>query len=97
MATNTSQSYSARAWGYIKQARWLHAFILVEVMLIGGGWAVAQLGSTTRTLGQPVDPHLALGGLMGAVAIVFIGITLFFLSVSLIFRFRRRMQDPVNY
>lgn len=97
MATNTSQSWPTRAWTYLTRARWLHAFILVEIFFIGGGLFVASFGSPRQTLGQPVDPHLALGGLMGSMAIVFAFITLFFLSVSMIFRLRRRLEEPINY
>lgn len=97
MATNASQSTTTRAITYLKRARWLHAFIMVEVFLLVGGYLVAQMGQTTTTLGQPVDVHKALGGLMGSVAIVFMFITLFFLVVSMTFRLRRRMEDPIEF
>ncbi|MFB6138216.1 MAG: hypothetical protein ABEJ42_07770 [Halobacteriaceae archaeon] len=97
MATNTSQSVTTRALTYLKRARWLHGFLLVEVIFIAGGYGVAQMGTRANTFGQPVDTHLALGGLMGAMAIVFAFITLFFLAVSLTFRVRRRMKPSIEF
>lgn len=93
MATRAEKSYTERATTYLRRARWLHALLLVEIFFIGGGYWVAQQGTNATTLGSPVDLHKALGGIMGAMAIVFAGIVLFFVSVSVLMRFRRYRQE----
>jgi hypothetical protein len=98
MATNESLSTSERVITYLKRARWLRAFIVVELFFFGGGWLVAQMGSyEARAISEEVDPHLSLGGLMGAMGIVFAFITLVFVIVSIGFRVRRRMRGVGEY
>lgn len=92
-----ADSYAEATLTYLRRARWLHGLVVVEIMLLAGGFGIAQLGSPNTTMGAHPDVHLALGGLMGALAIAFgaVGVAVVLVTVAL--RINEEFEENVQF
>ena len=92
-----ADSYGEATLTYLRRARWLHGLIVVEVMLVIGGFAIVQLGDPNTTMGAHPDVHLATGGLMGALAIAFGAIGILVALVTVVHRVNEEFEENVQF
>jgi len=60
---------------FMRRSVWVKIFVGIEVLLLGGGYLLAELGeNNTAEIGAEVDPLKAAGGLAGGLAIIFAAI-----------------------
>jgi uncharacterized membrane protein len=92
-----ADSYGEALLIYLRRARWLHGLVVLEIMLVAGGFGIAQLGSENTTLGAHPDVHLAMGGLMGALAVAFGAVGIFVVLVTAGLRVNEQFEENVQF
>lgn len=92
-----AQSYSEATLIYLRRARWLHALVVLEIALVVGGFGMAQLGSPNTTMGAHPDVHLAMGGLMGALAIAFGAVGVVVALVTVFLRVNEEFEENIQF
>lgn len=95
--TNDASEY-LNLLGFWKET-WFRAFIVIEVILFGGGYLVSTQGTVqaVQMARQHPDVHYALGGVMGALGVLFGAVLLVFVAVSVYLRLRNIVEPDVEF
>lgn len=79
------------------RTRWFWSFVALEVVLFGGGYLLASLGSPSVGFAAGPDAYLAMGGVMGslgiAVAVLWVGT----IGLSVWLRYRREFERRMEF
>jgi hypothetical protein len=90
--TVADRSLTERGRRYLRQARWLHTFVVLEILLVGAGLALNAMGTNNEGIGASVSPVKSGAGLLGAFALVLALFLLFGVLIAIVTRIRRRLQ-----
>lgn len=85
--------------GFWKET-WFRAWLVFEIVLFAGGYLMASMGTqrdTAALAGQAPDVHLALGGVMGTLGLVFGICFLIAIAGSVYLRMQALMESDVTF
>lgn len=86
-------------FGFWKE-RWFRGWVFIELILAVGGYLMTTQGAVSDSefaTGNAPDVHLSLGGIMGAVALVYGFALLLVVGISIYFRLQKQLEPDVHF
>ena len=91
-----AQSYADIFLGPLRSTSF-KVFAVIEVILFAGGFGMAQIGTENTTLGAHPDVHLAMGGIMAGIGMVFAAAFLVIYVANAIWEVRGQVEQNVEF